>query len=224
MAEFVQQFRHGAGTAEPMALFDLDRQNGTPAPQRHPRAVQHLEFSAFGIDLRGGDVREVQFTAYLDDLNRQRVAHQGGGVIGVVPWKRCTRACHQLSHTTLVTSQEVPRGLLVAGGDGTKLLDPGEEVLDQMACGIKLSVIAARRGPVGSRRDGCNRFRTFRRIYALALLSRQELQPATVGIYSFVGAEYADWNRVMAFSSVFVVPILVLQRRIVVGLTAGALK
>jgi multiple sugar transport system permease protein len=101
--------------------------------------------------------------------------------------------------------------------------------------------------------DGCNRFQTFRRIvlpimhiplivvgalsfvqaygqfvYALTLLSRQELQPATVGIYSFVGAEYADWNRVMAFSSVFVVPILVLflalQRRIVAGLTAGALK
>ena len=30
-------------------------------------------------------------------------------------------------------SQEVPRGLLVAGGDRTKLLDLGEEVLDQMA-------------------------------------------------------------------------------------------
>ena len=101
--------------------------------------------------------------------------------------------------------------------------------------------------------DGCSRFQAFCRIvlpimhiplivvgalsfvqaygqfvYALTLLSRQELQPATVGIYSFVGAEYADWNRVMAFSSVFVVPVLVLflvlQRRIVAGLTAGALK
>jgi multiple sugar transport system permease protein len=101
--------------------------------------------------------------------------------------------------------------------------------------------------------DGCNRFQTFWRIvlptmhiplivvgalsfvqaygqfvYALTLLSSQELQPATVGIYSFVGAEYADWHRVMAFSTVFVVPILllflVLQRRIVSGLTAGALK
>jgi multiple sugar transport system permease protein len=101
--------------------------------------------------------------------------------------------------------------------------------------------------------DGCNRFETFRRIvlplmqvplvvigalsfvqaygqfvYALTLLSRQELQPATVGIYSFVGAEYADWHRVMAFASLFVAPILVLflllQRRIVAGLTAGALK
>jgi multiple sugar transport system permease protein len=101
--------------------------------------------------------------------------------------------------------------------------------------------------------DGCNRFQTIWRIvlpimhiplivvgalsfvqaygqfvYALTLLSSQELQPATVGIYSFVGAEYADWHRVMAFSTVFVVPILllflVLQRRIVAGLTAGALK
>jgi multiple sugar transport system permease protein len=104
-----------------------------------------------------------------------------------------------------------------------------------------------------SRVDGCNQFQTFWRIvlpimrvplvvvgaltfvqaygqfvYALTLLSEQELQPATVGIYSFVGAEYADWHRVMAFSSIFVLPILVvfllLQRQIVSGLTAGALK
>ena len=65
-------------------------------------------------------------------------------------------------------------------------------------------------------------------VYAMTLLSQQELQPATVGIYSFVGAEYADWHRVMAFSSIFVLPILIaflfLQRHIVAGLTAGALK
>jgi len=104
-----------------------------------------------------------------------------------------------------------------------------------------------------SRVDGCNELQTFRMIvlpimriplivvgalcfvqaygqfvYALTLLSEQELQPATVGIYSFVGAEYADWHRVMAFSSVFVLPIVVvfllMQRQIVSGLTAGALK
>ena len=65
-------------------------------------------------------------------------------------------------------------------------------------------------------------------VYAMTLLSQQELQPATVGIYSFVGAEYADWHRVMAFSSIFVLPILIaflfLQRHIVAGLTACALK
>ncbi|MGV6873827.1 carbohydrate ABC transporter permease [Pseudochelatococcus sp. B33] len=65
-------------------------------------------------------------------------------------------------------------------------------------------------------------------VYPLTLLNRQEMQPGTVGIYSFVGAEYADWNNVMAFSSIFVIPILilflVLQKKIVSGLTAGALK
>lgn len=65
-------------------------------------------------------------------------------------------------------------------------------------------------------------------VYPLTLLNNQEMQPGTVGIYSFVAAEYADWDHVMAFSSVFVLPILImfllLQNRIVSGLTAGALK
>jgi multiple sugar transport system permease protein len=104
-----------------------------------------------------------------------------------------------------------------------------------------------------SRVDGCNTMQTFLRIvlpvmrvplmvvavltfvqaygqfvYPLTLLSKQELQPATVGIYSFIGAEYADWDRVMAFASVFALPLLILflalQRKIVAGLTTGALK
>jgi multiple sugar transport system permease protein len=65
-------------------------------------------------------------------------------------------------------------------------------------------------------------------VYPLTLLSDENLQPATVGIYSFIGAEYADWDRVMAFASVFATPVLILfillQRRIVAGLTNGALK
>jgi len=104
-----------------------------------------------------------------------------------------------------------------------------------------------------SRVDGCSQFGTFWRIvvplmrvpllvlgaisfaqaygqfvYPLTLLSSQDLQPGTVGIFSFIGAEVADWHHVMAFSSLFVLPLLVmfllLQRRIVSGLTAGALK
>jgi multiple sugar transport system permease protein len=104
-----------------------------------------------------------------------------------------------------------------------------------------------------SRVDGCNTIQTFWRIvlpimrvplivvgvlsfvqaygqfvYPLTLLSRQDLQPATVGIYSFIGAEYADWDRVMAFATVFALPVLILflllQRKIVAGLTTGALK
>ena len=104
-----------------------------------------------------------------------------------------------------------------------------------------------------SRVDGCTPWQTFVRIvlplmrvpilvvgaitfaqaygqfvYPLTLLSAQELQPGTVGIYGFIGAETADWHRVMAFASVFVLPVLLLfvllQNRIVSGITAGALK
>jgi multiple sugar transport system permease protein len=104
-----------------------------------------------------------------------------------------------------------------------------------------------------SRVDGCSEWQTFYRIvvplmrvpimvlaaitftqaygqfvYPLTLLNRQELQPGTVGIYSFIGTEIADWHRVMAFAAIFVLPVLILflalQRQIVSGLTAGALK
>jgi multiple sugar transport system permease protein len=104
-----------------------------------------------------------------------------------------------------------------------------------------------------SRVDGCTTWQTFRLVvlplmrvplsvvaaitfaqaygqfvYPLTLLSDHQLQPGTVGLYGFIGAEVQDWHRVMAFATLFVVPILVLflalQRRIVSGLTAGALR
>ena len=47
-------------------------------------------------------------------------------------------------------------------------------------------------------------------------------------VCGFVGADYSDWGNAMAFASVFVTPVIIvfvlLQRRIVSGLTAGALK
>lgn len=65
-------------------------------------------------------------------------------------------------------------------------------------------------------------------VYSLSFISSKDLQPATVGLYAWVGAEYADWNNVMAFSTVFTAPVIILflllQRRIVAGLTDGALK
>jgi multiple sugar transport system permease protein len=65
-------------------------------------------------------------------------------------------------------------------------------------------------------------------VYPVSLLNRPSMQPATVGLYGFIGAEYSDWNNIMAFASVFVTPVILLfllmQRRIVSGLTAGALK
>jgi hypothetical protein len=79
-----------------------------------------------------------------------------------------TRACRQLSQTTLAMSWTAARKLRAvfshgsgfagprtgyAGGDRTELLDFGEEVLDQMALAVKRSVIVAQCGPVGPRRD-----------------------------------------------------------------------
>lgn len=65
-------------------------------------------------------------------------------------------------------------------------------------------------------------------VYPLAFTTKSELHPATVGLYGFIGAEYADWHRVMAFATVFTLPVLVLflilQQKIVSGLTAGAVK
>jgi multiple sugar transport system permease protein len=65
-------------------------------------------------------------------------------------------------------------------------------------------------------------------VYPMSLINKNELQPATVGLYGFVGADYSDWSNAMAFASIFVTPVIVifvlLQRRIVSGLTAGALK
>jgi multiple sugar transport system permease protein len=93
-----------------------------------------------------------------------------------------------------------------------------------------------------ARVDGCSRAVAFLRVtlplarvgyigefvYPVSLMNKAALQPATVGLYSFVGADYSDWGNAMAFACVFVTPVIIifmlLQRRIVSGLTAGALK
>jgi hypothetical protein len=56
-----------------------------------------------------------------------------------------------LSHRELAGAIRISRE--PAGGARAELLDFGEEVLDQMACAIKRSVIFTQRGPVGPRRD-----------------------------------------------------------------------
>ncbi|GAB1582764.1 carbohydrate ABC transporter permease [Phyllobacterium phragmitis] len=65
-------------------------------------------------------------------------------------------------------------------------------------------------------------------VYARSLIARNELQTATVGLQTFMGPEANDWNGIMTYTAIYVTPILVifvlLQRRIVSGLTAGALK
>lgn len=65
-------------------------------------------------------------------------------------------------------------------------------------------------------------------VYARSLIADRALQPATVGLQSFMGPNTSDWSGVMTYSAIYVTPILIvfvlLQRKIVSGLTSGALK
>ncbi|NSZ65595.1 carbohydrate ABC transporter permease [Agrobacterium tumefaciens] len=65
-------------------------------------------------------------------------------------------------------------------------------------------------------------------VYSKSMIQAAELQPASVGLNSFMGPNTSEWNNIMAYATVYVTPILalfiLLQRRIVSGLTSGALK
>jgi len=65
-------------------------------------------------------------------------------------------------------------------------------------------------------------------IYAKSIITTQAYQPASVGLSGFLGPNSTDWNGIMAYSAIYVTPIVaifvILQRRIVAGLTSGALK
>ena len=65
-------------------------------------------------------------------------------------------------------------------------------------------------------------------IYSKSIIQDVSLQPASVGLSGFVGPNARDWNSIMAYATIYVTPILaafvLLQRRIVSGLTSGALK
>lgn len=65
-------------------------------------------------------------------------------------------------------------------------------------------------------------------IYSRSIITDPRYQPASVGLSGFLGPNSTEWNGIMAYAAIYVTPILalfvVLQRRIVAGLTAGALK
>jgi multiple sugar transport system permease protein len=65
-------------------------------------------------------------------------------------------------------------------------------------------------------------------LFALTFISDDSMRPLTSGIYSFVGRNTVQWNYLMASSLIATVPVfclfLVIQRRLVAGLTAGAVK
>jgi multiple sugar transport system permease protein len=65
-------------------------------------------------------------------------------------------------------------------------------------------------------------------LFALTFISDDTKRPLTVGLYGFVGRFATQWNYLMAGSVLATLPVLalflVIQRRLVSGLTAGAVK
>lgn len=65
-------------------------------------------------------------------------------------------------------------------------------------------------------------------IFALTFNSKTEYMPLPVGLYAFFGRQEVLWNQLMAASFVGITPALILifmlQRYLVAGLTAGAVK
>ena len=53
-------------------------------------------------------------------------------------------------------------------------------------------------------------------------------RPITAGIYNYIGKYGTQWNNIMAFATVIMIPVLLififLQKYIIGGLTAGAVK
>lgn len=62
----------------------------------------------------------------------------------------------------------------------------------------------------------------------LALTNVDSYRPVTAGLWTFVGSNNTDWGAVMAFSTIALLPPLIIflfaQRYVVSGLTAGAVK
>ena len=65
-------------------------------------------------------------------------------------------------------------------------------------------------------------------IFSLTFLSDGTMRPITVGIYNFVGKYGIQWNKIMAFGVVVMLPVILifvfLQKYIIGGLTQGAVK
>ena len=65
-------------------------------------------------------------------------------------------------------------------------------------------------------------------VYSASLIADNRLHPASIGMTNFLQPNVVNWNAIMAFAATYVTPILaafvLLQRQIVDGLTAGALK
>ena len=65
-------------------------------------------------------------------------------------------------------------------------------------------------------------------LFALTLTTTDDVRPVTLGLYTYVGAFVADWSAVMATAVLASLPAVVLlvvaQRYVAAGTTAGAVK
>ena len=65
-------------------------------------------------------------------------------------------------------------------------------------------------------------------IFALTFNSKTEYMPLPIGLFGFFGKQEVQWNELMAASFVGILPVMIiivfLQRYLVAGLTAGAIK
>jgi multiple sugar transport system permease protein len=65
-------------------------------------------------------------------------------------------------------------------------------------------------------------------LFALTLTTTENVRPVTLGLYTYIGAFVADWSSVMATAMMASVPAVVLlviaQRYVAAGTTAGAIK
>jgi len=65
-------------------------------------------------------------------------------------------------------------------------------------------------------------------LFAIAFNNRTELQPLPAGLYEFIGYQDVTWNEMMAAALTGVLPVMLfflfLQKYLVAGLTAGAIK
>lgn len=65
-------------------------------------------------------------------------------------------------------------------------------------------------------------------VFALSLTHNDAYRPVTAGLWNFIGPNVVYWNRIMAFSTLAMLPPLVIfllaQRYVVSGLTAGGVK
>ncbi|MEL6571399.1 MAG: ABC transporter permease subunit, partial [Pseudomonadota bacterium] len=65
-------------------------------------------------------------------------------------------------------------------------------------------------------------------LFAITFNQKRELQPLPAGLFEFIGYQDVTWNQMMAAALVGVLPVMViflfLQKYLVAGLTAGAVK